>query len=530
MTTSPMTVSPMSRLRARAVAAVGSAALMTGVLVATVSPAQAIAAPSNLRAVDVASKAVALAWSSTGDDAYRIRMSTSSSMKSAEAWDVLDNYYEWTRTDASPSQRAPRLTPGETYYFQVKAIKRAADSSDRDNLSDYSKAISVTLPKTALPELKPIKIKATAGGATTMHVSWSDRGPGYSYILRHTPNPSKSVLKWSSVKTDRPTVTLKGLTPGRTYTYRPRVIDSSGKGVSPYAASGSTGKTQATTPSPALSVATYNVRKRYSDADWTARRKAVASNITTTKPDVIGLQEAIPTTYGVNGKKQYADLMDLMGDPYAYVTSGSGSSGTQLAYNTDRLSKVKSGIKMLYELGSAERYAVWAILKDKVSDKSFFVVSTHLEPGSTTAELNTVRIRQAKEIIDLVEDNAGGRPTIIVGDMNTSRTAEPSNGQYEAFTDAGYIDPIDNDVANWFSGKDAIAEHIVNEEYSSANKLERRALLSSYPNGTHIDYMYVSRGIRVAVWRQVLKLDTAGSFIGTIPSDHNLMQMTVHLP
>lgn len=525
-----MTSSPLSRLRTRALATAGSVALMLAIVVATEAPAQAIDPPSGLKAVDVASKGVALKWSTTGQDAYRIRMSTSSSMSSAEAWDVLDNYYEWTRTDASPSQRAPRLTPGKTYYFQVKAIKRAADSSDRDDLSSYSKAISVTLPTTALPELKPVKVKATAGGATSLHVSWSDRGPGYSYLLRYTPNPDKSVTKWSSVKTDGPTATLKGLTPGKTYYFRPRVIDSLGKGASPYADAGPSGTTLESTPSPGLSVATYNVRKRYSDADWTARRKAVASNITTAAPDVIGIQEAIPTTYGVNGKKQYADLMDLMGDPYAYVTSGAGSSGTQLAYNTDRLTKVKSGIKMLFELGSAERYAVWAILKDKVSDKSFFVVSTHLEPGSTTAELNTVRIRQAQDILKVVEDNAGGRPTIIVGDMNTSRTAEPNNGQYETFTGADYVDPIDNDVANWFSGKDAIAEHIVNPQYSSANKLERKALLSSFPNGTHIDYMYTSPGIRVAVWRQILKLDTSGSFVGTIPSDHNMMQMTVHLP
>ncbi|MDR7086548.1 endonuclease/exonuclease/phosphatase family metal-dependent hydrolase [Aeromicrobium panaciterrae] len=527
MTRSPST---SSRLRARVGVFVGSVALLMSGAVVTGGAAQAIDAPTGLKAVDVASKGVALKWSNTGQGAYRVRMSTSSSMSSPEAWDVLDNYYEWTRTDASPSARAPRLTPGKTYYFQVKAIKRAADSSDRDSLSNYSSTLAVTLPTTALPELKPVKVKATAGGSTSLHVSWSDRGPGYSYLLRFTPNPDKSVTKWSSVKTDRPAVTLKGLTPGKTYYFRPRVIDSLGKGASPYGELGPSEATLESTPSPGLSVATYNIRKKYSDADWTARRKAVATNILTTAPDVIGIQEAIPTTYGVNGKKQYADLMDLMGDPYAYVTSGSGSSGTQLAYNTERLTKVKSGIKMLFEDGAAERYAVWAILKDKISDKSFFVVSTHLEPGTTTPELNAVRIHQAQDILDLVEDNANGRPTIIVGDMNTSRTAEPNNGQYKTFTGAGYIDPIDNSVANWFSGENATAEHIVNAQYSSANKLERKALLSSFPNGTHIDYMYTSPSIRVAVWRQVLNLDTTGSFVGTIPSDHNMMQMTIHLP
>ncbi|MCW2826152.1 MAG: hypothetical protein JWQ91_3069 [Aeromicrobium sp.] len=520
-----------TRKRARIGALVTTTTLMAGGLVAGGGSAQAEVSAPTITVADVASKGVALRWNATGDNTYRIRISTSSSMTTAaDAWDVRDNYYEWTHTDASPSAYSPRLTPGKKYYFQVKAIRDAASTSKRTNLSSYSKAVAVTLPKTALPELKPVDIKATPGGADTMYVSWRTRGAGYSYVLRYTSSPKTTVTKWKSLKTDASGATIKKLVAGKKYYFRVRVIDPKGTGQSPYSAAGPSATTSASTPSPGLTVATYNVRKMASVDDWTARRKAVAANILAAAPDVAALQEATPVTYKTNGRKQWADVMALLGSPYKLVTSGSGSSGTQLAYNSTRVSVVKSGIKMLTEKGDAERYAVWAILKDKLSSKTFFAVSTHLEPGTSTPELNEVRIQQAKDVLDVVRDNAGGRPTVIVGDMNSSRAAEPTNGQYGAFLGGGFVDPIDNTTATWSTGANATAEHIMDSNYNSGNKFQRLAPLTAFPNGTHIDYTYVSPRIRVATWRMVVKVDGNGSFIGTIPSDHNLIKMTIHLP
>jgi endonuclease/exonuclease/phosphatase family metal-dependent hydrolase len=525
-----MTTLSMPTTRRRLVTLVAGTVLSLGGVVATGQTAQAASAPGDLRAVDVATKGVALTWDKSGEDAYRVRISTSSSMSTAvDAWDVLGNYYEWTRTNASPSARAPRLTPGKTYYFQVKSITRADDSGDRDDLSSYSKAYKVTLPKTGPSELKPSDVKLTQGGSDTMYVSWRSRGPGVRYVLRYTSTPSVAVTKWKSVKLDTSGGIVKNLDPGKKYYFRSRVIDTSGTGISSYSDSGPNA-TMGTSKSPGIAVATYNVRKMYSEADWTGRRKAVAANIKSAAPDVIGLQEAIPKTYKPSGKKQWDDLITLMGSPYKLVTSGSGSSGTQMAYNTSRLTMVKSGLSVLAKLGEERRYAVWATFKDKVSGKSFFAVSTHLEPGTTTPELNDIRKKQAGEIVKIVADNAGGLPSVIVGDMNTTRTAEPNNGQYGVFTGAGYVDPIDNAEANWASGANATAEHIWESRYFSANKLTKKAPLSSYPNGSHIDYTYTSRDIRVATWRMYLNLNTAGEFVGTIPSDHNLIEMTIHLP
>lgn len=284
-------------------------------------------------------------------------------------------------------------------------------------------------------------------------------------------------------------------------------------------------------PVPGLSIASYNVRKIYSTADWRARRQPVADNILGIAPDVIGLSEATPKTWAGNGKRQWADLLALLGSPYALATSGSNSSGTQLAYNRDRVSVLSSGVKVLIKYGDARRYAVWAVFRDQLTGKSFFAITTHLEPGSQTSSTNNNRrIRQARQVRDLAKTYSGGRPTVILGDMNSSRSAQPYNGQYSVFVGAGYIDPIDNAKASWAAGDNAIAETMINAQYNSANHFYRTPPRTKFDVGTHIDYMYVSPGIRVETWRQALTLDEAGKFIGTIPSDHNMIQMQVHLP
>ncbi|MCW2824457.1 MAG: hypothetical protein JWQ91_1374 [Aeromicrobium sp.] len=293
----------------------------------------------------------------------------------------------------------------------------------------------------------------------------------------------------------------------------------------------SSGRTAAVAaPSSAVTVASYNVRKIYSTADWGNRRVAVADNIKSAAPDVIGLSEATPKTWAGNGRRQWADLLALMGKPYALATKGSDSSGTQLAYNSSRLSVASSGVKVLYKKGSARRYAVWAVFKDRLSGKAFFAVTTHLEPGSqTNSGYNTVRIKQARQVRDLAKVRSGGRPVVILGDMNSSRAAKPYNGQYKVFTGAGYVDPLDNAKATWDVGRNAIAENIVDAQYNTANHFSRQAPRTKLPIGTHIDYLYVSPGIRVETWRQVVSVDADGTFVGTIPSDHNMIEMQVHL-
>jgi hypothetical protein len=48
--------------------------------------------------------------------------------------------------------------------------------------------------------------------------------------------------------------------------------------------------------------------------------------------------------------------------------------------------------------------------------------------------------------------------------------------------------------------------------------------------GQQIDYLFASNALPVTDWQLVLDLDAAGNWLGTIPSDHNLLRATVTLP
>ena len=110
---------------------------------------------------------------------------------------------------------------------------------------------------------------------------------------------------------------------------------------------------------------------------------------------------------------QYTDVLRSLGSQYSYVTS-EGSSGTRLAYDTGRLRLVRADAVKLQTYGPAARYAVWAILSDRQSGKQFFVLNTHLEPGSNdSSAYNDVRVTQARQVVSLIENESRNLPVIL---------------------------------------------------------------------------------------------------------------------
>ena len=51
----------------------------------------------------------------------------------------------------------------------------------------------------------------------------------------------------------------------------------------------------------------------------------------------------------------------------------------------------------------------------------------------------------------------------------------------------------------------------------------------AWDNSSYIDYM-LTTPMRVSEWRTVAELDADDNFVGVIPSDHNMIRMTVYLP
>ncbi|MFT4108575.1 endonuclease/exonuclease/phosphatase family protein [Propionicimonas sp.] len=286
-------------------------------------------------------------------------------------------------------------------------------------------------------------------------------------------------------------------------------------------------------------VATYNIHKSSSgEYAWADRREDIADSILGATPDVIALEEATPAsvTVGEVKRKQYDDVLYLLnkgGGNYGFVAKGDYTNGTKVAYDTDKLTVVDQGSKILKKKGAQRRYAVWAIFRT-TSGARFFFVATHLEPGGASKKLNAVRITQAKQIVALIKAENKGYPVVVAGDLNSSRTIKPYNGPYQAFTKAtvgNLVDPLDNAVASKAAGANAIAETMVDVNYNSANKWREAApkAPSTWKVGTNVDYILVSHGdVEVSTYRTVVNVDADGNFVGGhAPSDHNMMVATL---
>lgn len=497
--------------------------LIAAMMLPTTPSQAAEAAPGGLRTTAVASNSVGLAWDGPESGYYRVRFANNAKMTGSQTWDVAGTYLEWTHLKPAPNQVSARLEEGATYYFQVRRI-----DAKKSVLSAYTKAMKVTLPTGASPELPPVDLTATPAGSNSVHLSWRSRGPGAIYRVRYSTNPSSKVTTWKYADFSTAGGTLDGLAASSKYYFRIRMIDAKQKATSGYSARLAV---STRTSAPALTVVSYNVLKGNSGPAWSTRRQTVANTILEQNPAIVGLQEATATKVQDSAGKavpQYTDLITLLGSRYQYVTA-QGSSGTKLAYDTNRLVLKNQGVTKLSPLGSAARYAVWAVLEDKQTPKKrIFALSTHLEPGGNVAANNNARTIQATEIMALIKSkNPKNWPVVVMADLNSSRNNTP-NAPYDVFTKT-LVDPVGNASDTWHATHPGYAEHRIDLAYNSVNAFERVARRTKFPVGTRIDYIFTSEGLRTSIAQTVVKLDDQGRFVGTIGSDHNLIRLTVHL-
>jgi endonuclease/exonuclease/phosphatase family metal-dependent hydrolase len=525
-----MTTPPRTRNRLLALAA--GLALTLGWLVP--SPAAVAAAdPRGLRAT-VATKSIGLDWDGDADSYYQVKILIGSTWKS---WKTQGTHFEWRTTDPNPTSSAPRLSPDTTYQVKVRQL-----NADREYLSDYSDTLSVTTADSGYPELAPVDVRTTEAGAEAVHISWSDRGPGVSYRVRYGTSSDLNADDADVADFDAAGGTVTGLKASTTYYFKVRVIERGNSDPLSDFSAVVKRTTAAKTTSPAITLVSQNIHKSASGPAWSGRRDDVGKALTAQRPDIIALQEATRTKVkdaSGNSEPQYKDMLDVLnkyaqaGADYKYA-SDVESGGVHIAYNTDRLTVERSGVVVYDKWLKTKRYAAWAVLKDKLSGKQVFVVDTHLEPGSGKKYQNA-RVAQAKELVAAIKaENTKDLPVILAGDMNSNRSTNPDNGPYLAYADAGLADPLGNSLPIstgdcWMPSKVATAEHQLDVAYNSVNHLKRHAIRTAFPLGTYVDYIFTSRDVRVALMRQVVDVDTSGDFVGTIPSDHNMLMVTVHL-
>jgi endonuclease/exonuclease/phosphatase family metal-dependent hydrolase len=529
-----------------------AAAVLLALLVLTALPAPhasaALAAPSGLKATSVAPTSVALSWQALAKaPRYRLQYSTSSAMTSP----VYQRSYGTTATVAS-------LTASTTYYVKIRAITDSGAS-----LSPYSKAVTVRTAAQPATPAAPAGLRASGVTQTSMTLSWQAAPAAPRYRIQYSTSASMADAVYQ--RSYETTTTTGSLTPDTTYYVRVRTITDSGTNLSPYSSAISlrTAAKPVIAPVPAASsaplrVGSYNIKcancagTAANELPWSGRRDAVAAAIKAQHLDVIGIQEAsqgwLKDASGQSiDLSQFEDLANRLGGTWTlannqrnncvksttpsnceYKDQGA-SQGTRILYDAASVEMVSSGSKLLPSQDSTgnARYLAWAVLKQRSTGLEFFFADSHLEPG---ADKYAMRQEQAKAAVATIKArNTGNLPVIAVGDFNSSRFADPTNAPYDAYIQAGFVDPLGG-AYNSTKAVNAPVEHRINTWLNSFNDFVRVAKGNrSWDNGSYIDYM-LTTPMRISEWETVANLDSNGNFVGTIPSDHNMVRMTVYLP
>lgn len=370
-------------------------------------------------------------------------------------------------------------------------------------------------PTRVKPLAAPKGLKITSMDESQVTMAWQAVDEAPAYLVRYASAKSMSKAKTLVVK--EPTATL--MVPNSTRLYA-QVTAATAKG----APLGRYSKVLRFAVAP-LDVASYNIHcsscHKSGKLSWPARRANVVKIITQENPDVLGLQEALTT------RNQIGQLVSSLGGRYRLVPAPGVKDGSRIIYRPEAVRLIKSGTTKLPGSGF-RRFASWAIFEQHLTGQRFFFLSTHLEPGSSEGGL---RNSQTSALISSIRANAGSLPVYAVGDFNAYKFDSYGNRPWYLMKDAGYLDPLGNTFRSHGSAPGAFVEQRINTNYDTSNRFEASPPKKSYINGSHLDYIFVTEGIRVPEFEVVVRVGASGRWtMSPIPSDHNMVRATTFLP
>ncbi len=416
------------------------------------------------------------------------------------------------------------LTPQTTYYLRVASWDPATSTA-----GDWGATLPFTTAERAYPLAAPA-LAVGSPGTTAIEAEWAAVGSEQQYEVAIGETPT---TLGNTRRTAKHAIAFDRLTKDTTYYLSIRALDGAGAPLSDWSDPLAV-KTPQDVP---LRAASFNIKcnncRAKGEPSWAARKPAVVAAILGQKPDVLGVQEASQGRMRGRSVSQFVDLVNGLGAPYAATNRSRIGRGagvdSRIIYNTRTVQLLEQGVVALPTSRKANirRHLVWATFRQKATGKVFLFANTHLDNGG---RFRALRLRQTRTIISTLKRISDGKlPTIVVGDFNTHKWLAGGNKPYDAMVAAGYLDPLGNTFKSRHSAPGAFVEKRINTQYSSTNGFERRARKLPYINGTYLDYIFVTR-MRVSEWQTVVKVDERGRWIGTIPSDHNLIRATVWLP
>lgn len=261
----------------------------------------------------------------------------------------------------------------------------------------------------------------------------------------------------------------------------------------------------------ALRLMTYNLRvaaPRDDEPSWAERRDAVASVIRFHNPDVVGVQEALPSMI---------DDLDTRLPEYDWVGTGRDAGGDEhcalffhpgqirpFVYDTFWLSETPGEPGSQNWDAAYPRVVTWAQLTGPDGSPLLHVFNTHFDHQSARARRESARLLRTR-----VDAIAGSTPVAVVGDLNTT----PDTPAYRLLTEAAGDAPPLRDALS-----DAILPH--HGPVSTFNGFGGAV----QPDG-RIDYIFVRGPLQVK--RHGTLTDRWG---GHFPSDHCPVLAELHVP
>jgi endonuclease/exonuclease/phosphatase family metal-dependent hydrolase len=226
------------------------------------------------------------------------------------------------------------------------------------------------------------------------------------------------------------------------------------------------------------SVMSYNIKLDYpkeGDHSWKNRKPFLINQIKFYEPDIMGVQEAMPS--------QMKDIDSLM-TSYNFVGVGRDDGKDEgeysaIFYKTEKFHSIKSNTFWLSKTPEQvsmgwdavnKRVCTYALFEDKVSGKKFWVFNTHFDHVGKEAKKNsgTLILEKIKEI------NKEQYPVVLIGDFNMEEEHESIKQIKNTLRDSKEIAQLTFGPEGTFNG-----------------------FYFDKPVTRRIDYAFVSKGVQV---------------------------------